>query len=351
MKKILARIILLVASIGILFLSLELFLRIKDGKATLINYRAEAISSIFHCPVVCDPKLGWIPKKGIYKSDRTWNKRLTILDNGLRSNGGTDDANNLAGAVILAVGDSFAFGDGVSDQETWPAILEKKLGTQVINAGVFGYGIDQIFLRTIDMVEKYKPKTVIFSFIPDDILRNEYTMTNNTKKPYFTIDNGQLQMHPVVCQDSQSNLSAKDQKDIWGYSYLIHTIMIKTFQKQWLLKGNINATKVHSQGRAVTCILLHELVKFLKAHRVEDIYVLVQYGHNRLYPDLIVLMDEMVQKCADAPDVRIINLGESFSQMRHNDPKQYNQLFGWDSHMSAKGNQYVAKRLFEVMRK
>jgi hypothetical protein len=45
------------------------------------------------------------------------------------------------------VGDSFTFGDQVSNHETWPACLERKTGTGVANAGVFGYGGAQSVLR------------------------------------------------------------------------------------------------------------------------------------------------------------------------------------------------------------
>ena len=51
------------------------------------------------------------------------------------------------GSVILAVGDSFTFGDEVKDDETWPAHLQQLLGRRVLNAGVSGYGFDQIVLR------------------------------------------------------------------------------------------------------------------------------------------------------------------------------------------------------------
>ncbi|TMA33058.1 MAG: hypothetical protein E6J87_11250, partial [Deltaproteobacteria bacterium] len=55
---------------------------------------------------------------------------------------------------ILVVGDSFAFGWGVEDGETFAAVLERRLARErpvaVINAGVPGYSTDQywIFLHT-----------------------------------------------------------------------------------------------------------------------------------------------------------------------------------------------------------
>ncbi len=53
----------------------------------------------------------------------------------------------LAEPPVLAVGDSYAHGDEVSDAETWVALLQPLIGRRTVNAGVSGYGLDQIVLR------------------------------------------------------------------------------------------------------------------------------------------------------------------------------------------------------------
>ena len=45
------------------------------------------------------------------------------------------------GLRILALGDSFTFGVGAGQEETWPARLEKVLGAEVLNAGAPGFGV------------------------------------------------------------------------------------------------------------------------------------------------------------------------------------------------------------------
>jgi hypothetical protein len=52
-------------------------------------------------------------------------------------------------AAVLVVGDSFTFGDQVSDDETWPACLEATLHRGVDNGGVFGYGAAQALRRAL----------------------------------------------------------------------------------------------------------------------------------------------------------------------------------------------------------
>ena len=60
--------------------------------------------------------------------------KVTIRKDGFRSNGSEPPP---LLADVLVVGDSFTFGDNVSDNETWPACLERKLGQGVATARDF----------------------------------------------------------------------------------------------------------------------------------------------------------------------------------------------------------------------
>jgi hypothetical protein len=75
---------------------------------------------------------------------------------------------------IALVGDSFTFGEDVRFEDTWGYVLENELGSefQVLNFGVSGYGVDQIFLRYEKDIRKWKPKVVIFGLISNDALRS-----------------------------------------------------------------------------------------------------------------------------------------------------------------------------------
>ena len=81
---------------------------------------------------------------------------------------------------ILAVGDSYTYGDEVLDEETWPAQLQRLTGRPVLNGGVTGYGFDQIVLRAEQLAAIHRPSIIIVSFIAHDILRTE------TRRPRLT---------------------------------------------------------------------------------------------------------------------------------------------------------------------
>lgn len=89
-----------------------------------------------------------------------------------RSNGVTlNDGGVLQGnlTMIQIYGDSYTFGEEVSDKETFPAQLEKIRGSTVLNFGVGGYGIDQMYLRYLQT--KTTGAVHILAFVPGDYRR------------------------------------------------------------------------------------------------------------------------------------------------------------------------------------
>jgi hypothetical protein len=74
---------------------------------------------------------------------------------------------------IALVGDSFTFGLEVPFEETWGHGLERILGdgTEVLNFGVDGYGVDQAVLRYRRDVVAWHPDLVILGIIHDDFRR------------------------------------------------------------------------------------------------------------------------------------------------------------------------------------
>ncbi len=68
---------------------------------------------------------------------------------------------------VLAIGDSFTFGVGAEQDETWPAVLEERLdgpapGTaEVLNAGVQGWGLAEYWIWLDKYGAAYQPDWVI----------------------------------------------------------------------------------------------------------------------------------------------------------------------------------------------
>jgi hypothetical protein len=100
---------------------------------------------------------------------------------------------------VAIVGDSFTFGSGVRFEDSWGYRLEQLLpqGCRVLNFGIGGYGIDQMYLRYKRDVPPWKPNLVILSFIDPDLERamSSYGFLyieegNSLPKPRFVLDQG-----------------------------------------------------------------------------------------------------------------------------------------------------------------
>ena len=68
--------------------------------------------------------------------------------------------------VVLAIGDSMTFGEGVTAEQAWPAVLERALGARVYAAGVPGYGSPQMRVRLQRLLPALRPDLVIVALSP-----------------------------------------------------------------------------------------------------------------------------------------------------------------------------------------
>jgi hypothetical protein len=78
-------------------------------------------------------------------------------------------------ATVVFAGDSFTFGTGVEDHETYSWLLgsEHWRDVKVVNAGVGGWGITQGYLAIDDLLASEPlPSAIVYQMIPDDIFRS-----------------------------------------------------------------------------------------------------------------------------------------------------------------------------------
>lgn len=67
---------------------------------------------------------------------------------------------------VLTVGDSMTFGEGVTDGQTYSAVLERALGARVDNAGVPGYSSTQMLGRLRRYLPVLRPGVVVMTLSP-----------------------------------------------------------------------------------------------------------------------------------------------------------------------------------------
>ena len=268
---------------------------------------------------------------------------MTILPHGVRSNGHETSQLGPNEAPILAVGDSYTFGDQVSDHETWPAVLEELVGRPVINGGVFAYGIDQIFLRTTQLLDIYQPDTLIFSFIAHDIFRAQLVEMMGVGKPYFDVSDDTLTLKNVPVPLPE-NYMIGPFRNLLSYSYFFHKFMTLVAPVYWL-QGTEPLKGAHLEGAKVGCLLMREL-SLLARERQLEVYVLVQETVDPTPGNLHML--DQVLACVDTRMLHLVDVRSVLAAIQQTDPQQYARYFE-KTHMSTEGNAFVARIIQTAM--
>jgi len=270
---------LVIVSIFFTLIMLEIFYRVQRfgflrfffSTENFIVSQAQDFKKTY--PVKFNKHLGWVPKPGVYGTDNIWKKTLTISSKGIRSNQTEPPINEAYPSTsILVVGDSFTFGDQVGNNESFPAYIESILDTRVINGGVCAYGIDQVYLRALDLLNIFSVSKLIFAFIPDDIFRNERDIFHRLYKPYFVLEDNTLSLRPVKA-NAFTPFTISTFRKIAGHSLLAHNIFARSFPEYWLKGNSIGIQRVHRSGKKISVRLINSLYITCKLKNI-DFYVL-----------------------------------------------------------------------------
>src|SRR5215510_7698572 len=149
---------------------------------------------IYYTFDIYDPSKGWMPKPNLRDVRVFNNKILNTNSKGLRGKRDFSYTQDKEKLRILILGDSFTFGDEVSDDETYPYYLQQMLPhTEIINMGVHGYGHDQMLILPREEGIKYEPDIVIVGFLPLDMSRNLLKF-RDFAKPRFVLEKGELKL-------------------------------------------------------------------------------------------------------------------------------------------------------------
>ena len=302
--------------------TLELSVRI----ATHSLFRSES-SEPEDCCVV-DPTIGRIINTTGSRRHPDRGFTITSGDHGIRLNGGQVPP---ARPSTLVVGDSFAFGDGVNDADTWPAVLERLSGERVINAGMFGFGLDQAVLRAEQLADVYHPDTIVLGFIPHDVVRCEMSYWSGFSKPYFDLDpGGSLRFHPAEVRPP--SLWTRTQR------LLRYSRALELFFPTLLNWQGPGALVVHHEGKAVACALMKRLAAFGR-DRALRVVVLAHPQQATSPPDERALKDAVLA-CADAARLETVDLFPVFDVLPD---AERARLF--DRHFTPEGYHLVAAEL------
>ncbi len=149
-----------------------------------------------------DPVLGWVPRSPSVTTEPNCLGTPIEYDTddwGARTYPGY----RRGGVGVVAVGDSYTRGDEVVGGESYPARLAERLGADVANLGVGGYGPTQALLRLERELPRYpEARVAVLAIMYENVfrMRNSYRAVLYDKsdplsfKPFMEV--GRLAPHP-----------------------------------------------------------------------------------------------------------------------------------------------------------
>jgi len=197
-----------------------------------------------------DPLLGWKKKAGAQRSIKTAEFTATEVVNSRGMRGEEYPYEKSQGVYrILVLGDSFAEGYTVNDEDLFSQILQNKLNNlhdgrqyQVINAGTVGYSTDQELLFFETEGKKYLPDLVALLFYENDVLENiSVTEMYSKYKPLFRIVDDRLVLEKAPAEGSEASPPQDQTKNRpFLQSRLQRLLLFRLIKEQLIRLGVLN---------------------------------------------------------------------------------------------------------------
>jgi hypothetical protein len=268
----------------------------------------------------------------IHKPDTTVTFQNIEFTTTVRTNsrGLRDDNSSLTKPDIICVGDSYTFGWGVDEGESFPDILEKLSGYKVLNTGVSSFGTARE-MKLFSSLDTTNLKYLIIQYCDNDEPENKQDLSNNFN----------LKISPKSVYDAAVNEQILKEKYIPGKVFLLTSVQFLTQPYYYFtsfVKSKIQ--KQDHEARPFLEILRHSNIDFDKVTVIVTYLSRYDYLTNPVISEIEKLSQEPVYKKAFKNHLRLLNLS---SKIKKDD------FFILDVHLRPSGQAKVANALAEVI--
>lgn len=252
---------------------------ISDAGMKLEHIRAHSNSlhsksSYFY--MVYHPTRGWAVKPNITNKIVFDNKILNTNSKGIRGRIEYSYEKNPNRTRIIILGDSFTFGDDVSDTETYPYYLQQMLpNAEILNLGVSAYGHDQMLIYLLEEGLRYHPDIVLLGFGPWGNKRNlsEFYFKS---KPRFRWSGNQL----VLCNSPVPTSRWFLKHDFWRSRFFD---LIEILRYDSLKKIGV----IDQEAEVITNHILDKIVSTARENNAKIIFVPLSHMFTEKPPLLV----------------------------------------------------------------
>ncbi|MEQ9570152.1 MAG: hypothetical protein RLN75_08175 [Longimicrobiales bacterium] len=213
----------LVGSCGVALFIAEVAIRVImgpprewAGAPLYVGEGAPSSSVTFHA----DPSVGWrmVPNAEFEWTIDGRSNRYVANEQGFRSP--YTRAEFAAGERrVVVLGDSFTFGTGVDSEDSWPALIDRRLAdATVYNMGMPGVGVDQMWRIYAEYGAALEPHVVVLGFVDQDWDRSmtAFRLPEGLSKPTFTLEGGALRALTADDRPGHNRLRLERNSGVWG---------------------------------------------------------------------------------------------------------------------------------------
>jgi hypothetical protein len=242
---------------------------------------------------------------------------------------------------VLAVGDSLTFGEGVPVDAAFPALLERRLGLRVVNAGVPGYRSSQMAARARDLAAARRPELVLVTFdgawdmdrCRNPFVQHEGFLVASSYRDRLHLIDGNLYAEETRLP-ALGPLTAR----LEGHSHLARLVLPALFHA---LRGGPEPAAVRVPSEWEACVeALVSLQRDLDEAEIETLIVLAGGDHERGRR-----LDPIAERRLRDAGLDVLSLRETLA--RAGDDVRYPR----DRHWTARGHEVAAGALEPAIRR
>ncbi len=281
-----------------------------------------------------DATKGWLSRPDIRNMKIFGNKTLNTNAKGFRGKIDYPYAKNTDRVRILILGDSFTFGDEVSDDETYPHYLQEMLpGCEIINLGVHGYGHDQMLILLKEEGVRYKPDIVILGYLTMDMYRNILAF-RDFAKPKFVLDGGRLRLTDTPVPRPEDIL-----KWDWARPRILDMLAILRYDI------GMRTGSLEREKQAVTTAILQDMITVIEGIHAVPILAYIPAG-DEIFTAPAISRDEayMFSMCRSNNTAECLSTRPFFTK-----ELAKKETFKTVGHWGPEGNHVIAEALKQYL--
>lgn len=251
---------------------------------------------------------------------------------------------------VLLYGDSFAQCASAASQECFHQILNGDTTFSkehyLLNYGVGGYGIDQIWLLLRESVHLYGNPVVVVGIFTDDLDRSLMSFRIG-QKPFFDIGENRLRLQGVPINSDVGQYLHEHPIDIVSYLYRLWLHSNSAPRKLVEYLDNVQKEKTETVGELIT----REMVRHLKGKEVPFLFVIFS-SQDEMEREQDSWREYFLRKILEEQRVPYISSKVLVRKEAILKGRQVEEYFiQKDKHPTAEQNRMVSMAIYQAIRK